>query len=133
MKVESSSVALIPMTSGRMKPDDPKGLVKLREQMMTFYARMVAAKKPFTGYVCNHCKHVIPTHCPTKEQVSSKGYWDSMTQCLACGRLNFVCIWPSGRTLSTKFLSGRSKADASTEYRHRPTSLGTITAASLNA
>lgn len=107
------------MVSGRMKPQDPKGLIKMREQMVGYYQRC-GEKQPFTAYICNHCKTIVPTHCPTKEQVSSKGYWDSCTQCIACGRLNFVCIWPSGRTLATKMPSGRSKSENSTEYRHRP-------------
>lgn len=112
---------IIPMVSGRMKPTDPKGLIKLREQMLTYYERC-GDKQLFTAYICNHCKSIVPTHCPTRDQVSSKGYWDSMTTCLACGRLNFVCIFPSGRTLSTKFPSGRSKSENSTEYRHKPVS-----------
>ena len=58
--------------------------------------------KKLTHYKCNHCEYPIITLQPDKDDVDSKGYWDSARQCLRCGKLNFVTVFPSGRTKSTK-------------------------------
>jgi len=56
-----------------------------------------------TFYTCNHCKQQIETRQPTKDLVSSKGYWDSVTSCSKCDGLNFVKVYPSGKTKSILF------------------------------
>ena len=51
-----------------------------------------------TFYICKHCKRKIETGQPTLKLCSSKGYWDSVTECPVCKKLNFVCVYPNGKT-----------------------------------
>jgi hypothetical protein len=39
------------------------------------------------GLFCPHCNKPNETTIPTKKDVSSKGYWDSLTTCYECGGL----------------------------------------------
>lgn len=115
-----------------MRPDRPKQLTKLREQMVSLYAKLVQNGWKFTAYRCNHCRHLIPEKCPTKPgQTGSKGYWDSMTQCVSCGRLNFVFVWPSGRTVSRKFPPIEGEKVEDSEYRHVPVPFALISKITL--
>lgn len=71
-----------------------------KKQVMEMYADWVKRGKKLTTYFCNHCKYFIVTNQPAKNDVGSKGYWDSATECLNCGKLNFVVTYPNGKTLS---------------------------------
>ena len=51
------------------------------------------------------CTKKIETPQPTLQMCSSKGFWDSLTQCPKCKKLNFVCVYPSGKT-TVKRLDG---------------------------
>ena len=51
-----------------------------------------------TTYICPHCVQKICTRVPIKNLVSSKGYWDSATQCYKCGKVSFVIVFLSGKT-----------------------------------
>lgn len=77
-------------------------LASLKLEVMKGLARWREAGKKVGLYLCNHCKRDIPCRIPAKGDVSSKGYWDSATTCIECGKMNFVYEWPSGRTLSKK-------------------------------
>lgn len=50
-----------------------------------------------TAYICPHCNKNLCTRVPTKDLVSSKGYWDSAKQCYKCGKLSFLIVYPTGR------------------------------------
>lgn len=52
--------------------------------------------KRISTYQCPHCKYFIPHAIPEKNDVSSKGFWDSATICIECGKLAFVTTYPSG-------------------------------------
>ena len=58
-----------------------------------------------TFYICQHCTKKIETPQPTLQMCSSKRFWDSLTQCPKCKKLNFVCVYPSGKT-TVKRLDG---------------------------
>jgi hypothetical protein len=54
-----------------------------------------------TKYKCNHCKSKIDCIRPTKDLISkNKKYWDNVKICSNCGKLNFVKIYPNGKTES---------------------------------
>lgn len=114
------------MTSGRMKAKDPKALIKLREQMVEHFARLVASGWKFTAWRCTRCRHLIPHSCPKTGDVGSKGYWDSATTCLSCGNVDFVRIWPTGRTEAQAFSSSEL-----TKYRHVPVAFEIISKLTL--
>lgn len=83
-----------------LKPTRNKRLKELREAVIMQHARVVENGGKLCAYECNHCHFTCPTVQPTKALVSSKGYWDSATTCINCNGLNFVKVWPSGRTES---------------------------------
>jgi DNA-directed RNA polymerase subunit RPC12/RpoP len=62
-----------------------------------YVARWTKAGKKTTTYKCSHCNKAIETPKPGKEDVGSKGYWDSLTTCIHCGKYNFVLEWPTGK------------------------------------
>lgn len=72
----------------------------LKEQMEETFAKVKANGGKTTKYFCHHHKDLVETVQPTKELVSSKGFWDSMKTCHICENLNFVTVWPSGKTES---------------------------------
>jgi hypothetical protein len=47
-------------------------------------------------YNCPHCEAEITTQIPTSEQVTDKGYWDSLRACSQCRKVYFFKIWPDG-------------------------------------
>lgn len=51
-----------------------------------------------TSYSCGHCKKPILTPRPKKADCGPKGFWHSMKICPECGKLNFVAVYPSGKT-----------------------------------
>lgn len=62
----------------------------------------VEAGHKLASYQCPHCKKMVLTRQPEKSMVSEKGYWDSARECLHCGGLSFVCVYPSGKTKVNK-------------------------------
>lgn len=83
-----------------LKPTKSKKLLKLRQDVKEYHARNVENGGKLCAYECNHCHFKCPTVQPTKDLVSSKGYWDSATTCINCYSLNFVKVYPSGKTES---------------------------------
>lgn len=77
-----------------------KELLELRQSVMERIYRWIAKGGKVGTYKCNHCKNKIPVCIPSEKDVSSKGFWDSATICVECGKMNFVCEYPSGKTLS---------------------------------
>jgi hypothetical protein len=74
-------------------------LAKLRRDDRAFLDRWVAAGNKVTHYECGHCHRSIETPQPDAGHVTSdKSYWDSMKTCTVCGSLNFVLVYPDGRT-----------------------------------
>jgi len=79
-----------------------KELKELKNKCMEMLVDWVLRGKRIGTYKCNHCKKSIPCRIPNKEDVASKGYWDSATICLECGECNFVTEYPNGKTKSVK-------------------------------
>lgn len=73
-------------------------LERLRDAAAAFNARWKASGRKLTQYTCPCCKAEITVRQPRKSDVGQKGCWDSMTVCTACGELNYVAVWPDGRT-----------------------------------
>jgi len=74
--------------------------LKKRAIMLLEKWKKIGGKTTF--YTCKHCSKKIETRIPTVDLCSNKGYWDNATTCLECGELNFICVYPSGRTRVTK-------------------------------
>lgn len=53
-------------------------------------------------YECQFCHKENETQRPQKNMVSRKGYWDSVKICFECSRLNFVKVYPNGKTIAIK-------------------------------
>lgn len=79
-----------------------KELKKLQQDNKTYLEAWVSEGRKLTTYDCNHCGKKIKTPQPEKKQVSGKGYWDSCKTCSECGKLNFVAVYPNGKTNSVK-------------------------------
>ena len=77
--------------------------IKDKLKIVERYGRWLRDGKKLTTYECGHCKASVITEQPEKGDVGSKGYWDTLTECILCGEVNFVCTWPSGRTVVKKF------------------------------
>lgn len=75
---------------------------KLIENQLEYNRRCVASGSKLTSFQCQHCMEFSSTVQPKKSDVGSKGFWDSARQCIFCGKLNFVCVYPSGKTSVTK-------------------------------
>lgn len=73
-------------------------LSKLRESMAEYLEKWVSAGHKLTSYRCRKCGIEETVRRPEPDMVQAKGYWDSTRQCTHCGDLNFVKVWPSGRT-----------------------------------
>lgn len=82
-------------------------MLKIKEKLLVMerYGRWLKSGKELTTYKCWYCEKEVLTEQPAAGDVGSKGFWDSLTVCLLCGGLNFVCVWSSGRTTSRKFPS----------------------------
>ncbi len=74
----------------------------IEKRNIEYLKKWKAGGKKTTFYTCQHCHKKIETPQPTKDSVSSKGYWDSAETCVECRELNFVCVWPNGKTISDK-------------------------------
>ena len=72
-------------------------LHQLRESAQQFNRKWKDQGGKMTTYKCGHCQAVIETRQPSPADVNEKGYWDSMTTCTSCGKLNFVCVFPDGK------------------------------------
>jgi len=80
-----------------------KELKKLNEANKTYMDRWLKDGNKVTTYTCQHCKKMIPTRQPKKNMVNKeKGFWDSAIICIECGNINFVRVYPSGKTESFK-------------------------------
>lgn len=75
-------------------------LKMIRASVERYFDKWVANGGQITFYKCNGCNCLQKTAQPRKDQVQSKGYWDSATLCIGCGHMNFVSIYPSGLTRS---------------------------------
>ena len=53
-------------------------------------------------YKCSFCNRENETIRPKKDMVDKRGYWDNVKICVECSRLNFVKVWPSGKTVAIK-------------------------------
>ena len=79
---------------------DKKELVELKRDWNKRLNDWVKKGGKITTYHCPHCKSFIPTRRPSKEDCGSKGYWDSATVCVECGKTAFVAVHISGDTRS---------------------------------
>lgn len=70
--------------------------------LLEHYGRVLKNKGKLKSHDCPHCAKPIPTVIPTKDLVSSKGYWDSLSSCPFCDALYMVWVWPSGRIKTRK-------------------------------
>lgn len=77
-------------------------LKKLKSDCERMHKNWLKRGKRLTTYHCNHCNDDIITTRPQKSDTGSKGYWDSATICYECGGMNFVAVWPDGKTKSVK-------------------------------
>lgn len=93
-----------------------KELIEMRDKMVNYYTKIVQSGRKLTVYYCHNCKEMRLEECPTKDLVSSKGYWDSMKACYFCGGVNFVLTYPSGRTISHKVPFTKDKKKGMFEY-----------------
>lgn len=55
-----------------------------------------------TAYVCKHCNKHIETAEPDKDMCNDRGFWDSVKICIHCNKLNFVVVYPTGKTKAIK-------------------------------
>lgn len=51
-----------------------------------------------TFYTCQYCNGKIETTQPNVDSVDSRGYWDTIMECPKCNYLNFVKVYPNGKT-----------------------------------
>ena len=72
-----------------------KELVEVNEQYLVNWRKDGGR---VTTYICGHCKKSIRTPQPKKADCGPKGFWDSLELCTECGKLNFVAVYPSGKT-----------------------------------
>lgn len=79
----------------KMKGADLKDLRKRAAQFNRSWQRKGGL---LTEYTCQGCRKKVPMRRPRAKDVGEKGYWDSLTTCTHCGQLNFVVVWPTGRT-----------------------------------
>ena len=79
-----------------------KELLKIKKSTLLLNQDWVKEGKKIGSYLCNHCFKNIPCRIPSKNDVSSKGFWDSACICLECGNCNFVKKYPTGKTESFK-------------------------------
>ena len=59
---------------------------------------MKATKSKLATWVCSNCHCQNKTIKPLQSEVSTKGYWDSGKKCALCGHVNFVKVYPDGKT-----------------------------------
>jgi len=79
-----------------------KALEAHRKGIYQYLKRWVKGGGKLSIYVCQHCEAPILTYRPEKSMVSAKGFWDSCMLCPECGKLNFVKVYPSGKTKAIK-------------------------------
>jgi len=79
-----------------------KELTKLRNDTKKRNLDWLKEGNKNTFYKCEHCLNLIETIQPQKKMVTSKGFWDSAMVCINCGEINFVRVYPSGKTESFK-------------------------------
>lgn len=72
--------------------------LQVKAQSAEYNYRWVLGGKKLTRYICPHCGNSVETPRPRKIDVSSKGYWDSAKTCVECGEVNFLKVWPDGKT-----------------------------------
>jgi hypothetical protein len=77
-----------------------RNLKELRQAEAESLRKWQEHGKTITFYQCRHCHAPIPTRQPGKGDVASslKAFWDTLTTCTVCGKLNFVTVDTNGRT-----------------------------------
>lgn len=73
-----------------------KTLSKLKTQTLTWLENWENKGGKVSGFFCPHCGKLNKTTMPTKKDVCSKGYWDSLTTCYECGGLFMSYRYPNG-------------------------------------
>lgn len=71
---------------------------KFKKDVLEWLENFKSKGGTVTTYVCPHCESTLETPQPTKNQVGSKGYWDSMKSCYECEKPSFVKTFPNGKT-----------------------------------
>ena len=75
-----------------------KDLIELRRNSARYVEEWKAKGGKVTNYCCSHCHNSVDTPRPAKDDVDSRGYWNSLMACPHCGSMNHVCVYPSGKT-----------------------------------
>ena len=71
---------------------------KLRTEHVEYIKRWLDRGEKTAIYKCAFCDKDNETIKPQKNMVDKRGYWDSVKICVECSRLNFVKVFPSGKT-----------------------------------
>jgi hypothetical protein len=77
-----------------------RNLKLLREQVTAFLDRWKARGRKTCFWKCDRCGNENETRQPNPDDVDDRGSWDSCTQCIDCGALNFVRVYPDGRAVT---------------------------------
>ena len=73
-------------------------LKKLKAEHVAYIKKWLDSGEKTAIYECAFCKRDNETIKPRKGMVDKRGYWDSVKICVECSRLNFVKVYPSGKT-----------------------------------
>jgi DNA-binding helix-hairpin-helix protein with protein kinase domain len=63
---------------------------------LEYLGRKVKSGTKITVWQCPKCEKHNLTVQPTEDLVTTKGYWDSVKQCVHCPACSFVLVWPDG-------------------------------------
>jgi hypothetical protein len=75
---------------------------KLKIQTLSYMDKWENKGGKVGGFFCPHCNQPQKTTIPNKKDVTSKGYWDSLTCCYECGGLFMSYRYPNGNIETVK-------------------------------
>jgi hypothetical protein len=71
-------------------------LTTFKKECLSYLNRYKKNGGKLATITCCECLRKIKTPQPSKDEVSQKGYWDTMKKCYECGSYFFVKVYPSG-------------------------------------